>query len=570
MATGEAKTKIVIDVGEGAKSLRTLKQEFKETQKELDNTIVGTKEYTAAIKKLANVKDEIEDLNKEITAFRPDQKLAAFVGVGRGLAAGFEAATAGAALFGGEAKEVEKAMLKVQAAMAMANAIQELGELGKSFKLLSGIIKAAFASNPFGVILIAITAVVAAIAAFTNGTKDAEEANESFKKSLEGTNKEFDRLNNVITFAAEKEKLWVKIKGGSEEEINKIEKESLKKQIDLSEKKFSKYNKDVWELTKKYGSEAEVTKAAYAESQKAQDDLLKKKEAFELFNLQSAANANEKNRAEFAKNEAQEKQDAADRRKISDAKKIAAEKESWDNINAIAEQAAKENADELEKENKKILADKKREKEGEAFVEEESNRIAAEMQATNDANDLKNAQDLAAKKAAIQQAEISVAASAMSALGSIGQIAINDGQKLAKYQKALALTQIAIDTAKAISSVIAAATANPTNAVDFGVTAVVQTASGIAMVLANIAKAKQILESGNAPASISLGGGGGSSGSPSRPPNLNQVGNTSTNLANIMGGSGQRTAAPIKAYVVETDSTEAQKRIARIEYKTKF
>ncbi len=62
-------------------------------------------------------------------------------------------------------------------------------------------------------------------------------------------------------------------------------------------------------------------------------------------------------------------------------------------------------------------------------------------------------------------------------------------------QKAFALAQLAIDTAKAISSLTAAAAANPTNAVTFGAAGVAQFAAGIIQILANIAQATALLSS---------------------------------------------------------------------------
>lgn len=88
------------------------------------------------------------------------------------------------------------------------------------------------------------------------------------------------------------------------------------------------------------------------------------------------------------------------------------------------------------------------------------------------------------------------------------------GSKLAK---AAALTQVAIDTGKAISALTAASQANPANAVTFGAAGALQFAAGIIQILANIAKARQIIKSGKgggggaaaSPVSSSIGGGGG-------------------------------------------------------------
>ena len=127
MAKEEIALSVSVDTGNGAKSLKSLKQEFKDAQKELDGLTVGTKEYVQQLAKLGKIRDEIGDLNQEINAFNPEGKVKAFGNVIGGLASGFQAAQGAAALFGGESKALEKTLLKVQAATAFAEGIKEIG-----------------------------------------------------------------------------------------------------------------------------------------------------------------------------------------------------------------------------------------------------------------------------------------------------------------------------------------------------------------------------------------------------------------------------------------------------------
>ena len=81
-----------------------------------------------------------------------------------------------------------------------------------------------------------------------------------------------------------------------------------------------------------------------------------------------------------------------------------------------------------------------------------------------------------------------------------------------KAEKAFALAKIGIDTAKAISSLTANSEANPANAVTFGGAGVIQFATGLIRIVANIASAKKLLSSkGSSPSATpaSSGGGGG-------------------------------------------------------------
>ena len=126
--------------GEGIKSLSDLKKEFKDLQSQLSGLEQGSTEYINTLKKLGAVKDEIGDLRAEIQGFAgADAKFKAIAGAVQGFAAGFEAAKGAAALFGAETEDVEKALLKVQAAMALAQGIEGVVALQDQFKILKNL-----------------------------------------------------------------------------------------------------------------------------------------------------------------------------------------------------------------------------------------------------------------------------------------------------------------------------------------------------------------------------------------------------------------------------------------------
>jgi hypothetical protein len=130
-------------------------------------------------------------------------------------------------------------------------------------------------------------------------------------------------------------------------------------------------------------------------------------------------------------------------------------------------------------------------------------------------------------------------------------------------QKGLALAQVAIDTGIAISNLTATSSA-PTadNVASGGITGFAKYATGIIKILANIATAKNIIES------VPGGSGGGSSASiPSidtsapvyptyLPPQATTLDQRSLNtISNVVA----------RAYVVESDISGVTKRISRIE-----
>lgn len=146
----------------------------------------------------------------------------------------------------------------------------------------------------------------------------------------------------------------------------------------------------------------------------------------------------------------------------------------------------------------------------------------------------------------------------------LGNIFINDQKKLEKFQKASALVQIAIDTAKAISSLVATSQANPLNAVTGGAAGIAQYASGIVQILTNVAKAKALLSNPSASAS----GGGGASASPTSSSSVTPTvqmfgqGNNANNLTSGQTGGQQ---IQIQAVVSETEITATQNKMKIID-----
>jgi uncharacterized membrane protein len=171
-----------------------------------------------------------------------------------------------------------------------------------------------------------------------------------------------------------------------------------------------------------------------------------------------------------------------------------------------------------------------------------------------------------------RQAKLMVATEVVNGIATLGNAFIKDQKKLEKFNKASALVQIGIDTAKAISALVAMSQSNPLNAVTAGTAGIAQFASGIVSILTNIAKAKQLLSNPGASASGGGGGGGGDTGS--------TAGNTSTssatpsislfgqgNNANSMSsGTSVETnnGMVVTAIVSETQITNVQNKINKI------
>ena len=127
-------------------NLGTLKQQFKEAQLEVqalsDKFGATSAQAVEAAKSAALLKDKIGDAKALTDAFNPDAKFKAVTGALTGVAGGFSVVTGALGAFGKQNESVEKALLKVQSAMAIASGAQAIGESIDSFKQLGAVIKA--------------------------------------------------------------------------------------------------------------------------------------------------------------------------------------------------------------------------------------------------------------------------------------------------------------------------------------------------------------------------------------------------------------------------------------------
>ena len=232
-----------------------------------------------------------------------------------------------------------------------------------------------------------------------------------------------------------------------------------------------------------------------------------------------------------------------DKEKEEQAKRLADRKSHDEKMKALADKKAAEEKERLEK----AKADAK------AYEDFDTALQQRLVQIDQEAAEKKKAADNAVTETKFQNAQLVV-----SILNNLNEIA---GQNNA-VSKGLALTQIAIDTAQAISSLTKHSEANPANTFTFGGAGVAQFLSGIARITANVVKAKNLLTQ-KAPSIPSFSG---VSASPSVPytsfaaplsPTL-QTTTLNQGQVNQIGNIAAR------AYVVESDVSGNQERITRL------
>lgn len=187
-------------VDNAAESYKDILSEYKANEKELKALAIaeqtGTERYKELQEKVSAAADALDDAARQKRFNKSGAD--ALIGSIGGLANGFQAAQGAIALFGGESENVQKALLKVQGAMALAQGIEGLKDAGDAFVALGknavkafGSVKAAIAGTGIGLLLVAIPTLIAYwddLTAALNGTAAAQE---EFNKKQDETNKKF-------------------------------------------------------------------------------------------------------------------------------------------------------------------------------------------------------------------------------------------------------------------------------------------------------------------------------------------------------------------------------------------
>lgn len=155
---------------------QTLRAQIKEATIEMQKLAAagkeGTEEYVRAAAKIGALKDELGDAAD--TAAALGTVAGKFGAVTRSLsvvAGGFTAIQGAIGLAGGDAKEFEKTMQRVQSAMALSTGLAQLSEMGDSFTNLKKVavgafnsIKVAIGSSGVGLLVIGLGAAITALA----------------------------------------------------------------------------------------------------------------------------------------------------------------------------------------------------------------------------------------------------------------------------------------------------------------------------------------------------------------------------------------------------------------------
>ena len=542
--------KVEVDSSDVGKSVGSLKQQLRQAQN--DVTVLSekfgatSKEAIEAAKRAAQLKDAIGDAKALTDAFNPDAKFKALSSSLSGVAGGFAAVQGALGLLGQEGEDVQKTLVKVQSALALSQGLQTVGESIDSFKQLSAVVKntvgGAFKSLKSAIISTGIGALVVAVGLLI---ANFDEVKKVVLKLFPG----LEKLGSFVTNLVNKFTDFVGITSQAERNLDALEKktkrgnEEIQNRIKVLQAQGGQ-EKEVYQLSKKLADdelnflrEKLKTKGKLSEEELKQfRDLQNQKlvlDASEQKRLKDIADQNAKKAVE----------DRIEREKIARQKLYEEEDKATKTLNV---ERLKSN-EQLERE--KNLQATKGKTQLNLKLQELDAKSAADA-ATKLALDAENAKKVSdyKKQLAKQTAESEIAA-AQSTLSIIGGLV--DQNSVAG--KAIAGTQAIINTYQGASKAIAQG----------GIFGPIAAAATIA---AGLVQVKKIISTkipsakGTGNVADASAGGISTGAAPIAPsaPIQNTVTQLNQQSINQLGSATSR------AYVLESDVTNSQEKITRI------
>jgi hypothetical protein len=495
-----------IDLTVKKPDFKSMKSEIKELTIQAQQAVMQFGEFSPEARKaesaLASARDRMEDFNDRVKAVNPD-KFAQLNTVVSGVARGFQAAQGAMALFGNQSKDLEKTMIKLQGAMALAEGLEGIGKVQQQFGALAGNIKGGvinafkalgnMSTLAFGVIGVALTLII------TNF--------DTLKKAVMNL---LPGLSSMATFVGglvQKFTDWVGITSAQDRALDKLNKttgktnEQLDREIALLQargdqvgvfnKQRQKLENDLAQARANYGKNTEKEWGKIILDTKNALAILKIEEGKYNAERAAAAAAAEKARLQAIKDA---KDQAAKELEEENERNKKHEQELQDELFNIQGAGIVKNAKQLKAQTAQDIADQLILNEQEAAKRKAISDKATADQLANDAAIKQSKQDLYAASVDLANAVIGLA-----------------GEQT-KTGKILAVSVIAADTAMALSAALKVSQSpSPDNVATGGLAGAAKYIGLAAMILTNAKKARDILKGGqpSAPSGAGQMSGGG-------------------------------------------------------------
>lgn len=288
--------KVNVDGKQAQSSVGSIRKELKEANQELISAQQNFGEYSqqalSAARRVAELRDRIGEAAETAALFDPGKKFQVFAGALNAVAGGFSAVQGALGLIGVESEAVEKQLLKVQSALALSQGLSVIADSVKDFQRLKAVLgeisivqkanaasnrlaaatmtafgvsvnttavsfrvlKTAIAATGIGLLVVAIGSVVEAFSTFETAATRAANAQKSFNEQSkriadEGLKAEQEFIDRQTKLLVSQ----VKARGGTAEEIAKIERDALENR----KKSYQRYFDEVVGLDKQAALDVE-------------------------------------------------------------------------------------------------------------------------------------------------------------------------------------------------------------------------------------------------------------------------------------------------------------------------
>jgi len=490
-----------IDLTVKKPDFKSMKSEIKELTIAAQQAVMQFGEFSPEARKaeaaLASARDRMEDFNDRVAAVNPD-KFAQLNTVVSGVARGFQAAQGAMALFGNQSKDLEKTMVKLQGAMALAEGLEGLGKVQQQFGALAGNIKGGvinafkalgnMSTLAFGVIGVALTLI---IANFDTLKKAVMSLIPGLSKMIDFVGALVQQFTDFIGVTSAQDRALEKLNKTTAKSNEQLDREiallqARGDQVGVFNKQRQKLDNDLAQARSNYGKNTEKEWGKIILDTKNALEILKIEE--KKFNDDRIKAAGD---AEAARLKAiQDKKDqAAKDLESENAKNKKHEQELQDELFNIKGAGIVKNAEQLKAQTAQDVKDYQ----NSLKLKAEADDKAKDDQLKNDAAIKQSKQDLYNASIDLANAVIGLA-----------------GQQSAAG-KVLALGTIAADTAMAISGALnVTQKPSPDNVATGGLAGAAKFIGLAAMILTNAKRARDILKGGqpSAPAPAQMNGGG--------------------------------------------------------------
>jgi hypothetical protein len=500
-----AETKVAISVEANVGSLRSqIKQATQEVIALSSKFGELSPEAVQAAKRVAQLKDQLQDARELVDALDPGKKFAAVSSAIRTVTGSFAALQGGLALFGVESAEVEKQLLKVQAALALSEGVSTILDASRSFQVLGAIIKTqvvtALTTLRGALIATGIGALAVGVGLLIANFEKVKEVALNLVPGLAKVGEAIGRLINKVkefTGIAARERAAAEI--SAREAVEAREEEAAKKAAERAKEQAAEQARVNAETARQRAAERERRRAEDEAAAKEEKQRREERNSDAYFDARQAAN------------------DVAE-----------VQKEAILNTNVVIGGAISARL--------QLLSD-------EAAA---TRAIQEQMARDKEAADFVMIQSERNKQAVIGETS-----------GLIGGLADLVGRQTAAG-KALAIAQATIDTYAAVSSIFFQSAKNPVT-IAFPAYPYIQAAAALVSGIARVKAITSVKVPGGGAGGATFPGNASAPLSPAAPSPTVGVTRLDAQTVNNLGNKA------VRAYVLETDITDQQTRQRRIE-----